>query len=104
MPIGSALDKRKESMELMQLDEMLRDLVSITNRTKPGQVTHKIADIKDYVKEELRLQRQATIASEREDFYEKLLLATVSSDSGKAFRELLEEYSPSLENKEEEHA
>jgi hypothetical protein len=89
-------------MELTQLDEMLRDLVSITNRTKPGQVTHKIEDIKEYVKEEFRLQRQATIAEQREEFYGKLLLATVASDSDRAFKELLEEYSPSQESKKEE--
>ena len=30
-----------------ELDQMLRDLVAIATRRKPGQVTHKMADIEE---------------------------------------------------------
>ena len=44
-------------MDTKSLDDLLTELVGIVNRTRPGQVTHKIADIKEHVREEQKESR-----------------------------------------------
>jgi len=38
---------------MKNLEKLLLDLIGIANRTKAGQVTHKIEEIKEYVRSEI---------------------------------------------------